>query len=166
METGQTNQNDNNLLNTIKSRCMKVTFENIDNAELKKFLEDNYEYKNIDDTMLKIFDGSIGRALKVKEKSELFNDINKILENLNSSNIINLLNNSESIYKGKEDINEILEYLNIYFLDKAKEEYHNTDKYLNAIKIVEDTKERLRYNSNYDMSIDNLLINIWEELKG
>ena len=78
-------------------------------------------------------------------------------------NIINVLNNSTSLYKGKDDINDILEYLNVYFLEKAKEKDHNFNKYLNAINIVEDTKKRLSFNSNYDMSIDNLLINIWEE---
>lgn len=110
-----------------------------------------------------MFQGSIGKALNVKEKIELYDEINLILENLQKPNIINVLNNAPSIYKGKDDIKDILEYFNVYFLEKAKEEYYNSNKYLNAIKIVEDTKKRLNFNSNYDMSIDNLLINIWEE---
>lgn len=155
--------NDSEIINTIKSRCMKVTFKNIEDNILKSFLEENYEFNNINNQLLKMFQGSIGKALKTKEKLEIYDDINNILENLQKPNIIEILNNSQSLYKGKEDINEILEYFNVYFLEKAKEEYYNSDKYLNAIKIVENIKNRLNFNSNYDMSIDNLLISIWEE---
>lgn len=37
-------------------------------------------------------------------------------------------------------------------------------KYINSIKIVEKTRKNLLANSNYDMSIDNLLLKIWEEI--
>ena len=30
-------------------------------------------------------------------------------------------------------------------------------------KLIEETKQRLNSNTNYDMSIDNLLFKIWEE---
>ena len=86
------------------------------------------------------------------------------LKNFNCNSVKDLINNATEIYKVKENINEILEYFNIYFLKKAKEEYNNASKYVKAIEIIEDTKKRLVYNSNYDMTIDNLLINIWDEL--
>ena len=35
---------------------------------------------------------------------------------------------------------------------------------LNCVEFVEDTKKRINANSNYDMSIDNLLIRMWEEI--
>lgn len=87
-------------------------------------------------------------------------EINKILNNLEKINIIDLLNNSEVIYKNKDDILYILEYANIIFLEHAK----SNKKYINCIKIVEDTKKKLNYNANYDMSIDNFLLRIWEEV--
>ena len=34
-------------------------------------------------------------------------------------------------------------------------------RYINLVDIIEDTKKRLKANSNYDMCIDNLLFNIW-----
>ena len=45
-------------------------------------------------------------------------------------------------------------------LKKAKTNF----LYTNCIKIVEDTKKRLKQNSNYDMCIDNMLFNMWEEI--
>ena len=37
-------------------------------------------------------------------------------------------------------------------------------RYINCIKVIEETKKRLKANSNYDMCIDNMLFNIWEEI--
>ena len=156
--------NESNLINTIKSRCLKLTFNPLENNEIKQYLEKNLDFQNVSETMLEIFEGSIGKALKVKEKQELYNNIETTLNNFSCESVIELINNATEIYKEKENINEILEYFNIYFLKKAKEEYNNASKYVKAIEIVEDTKKRLVYNSNYDMTIDNLLINIWEEL--
>ena len=156
--------NESNLINTIKSRCLKLTFNPLENSEIKQYLEKNLDFQNVSETMLEIFEGSIGKALKVKEKQELYNNIETTLSNFSCESVIDLINNASEIYKGKENINEILEYFNIYFLKKAKEEYNNASKYVKAIEIVEDTKKRLVYNSNYEMTIDNLLINIWEEL--
>ena len=156
--------NESNLINTIKSRCLKLTFNPLENSEIKQYLEKNFDFQNVSETMLEIFEGSIGKALKVKEKQELYNNIETTLSNFSCESVIDLINNATEIYKGKENINEILEYFNIYFLKKAKEEYNNASKYVKAIEIIEDTKKRLVYNSNYDMTIDNLLINIWEEL--
>ena len=36
--------------------------------------------------------------------------------------------------------------------------------YINTINIVEDAKKRLKANSNYNMTIDNLIMTIWEEI--
>lgn len=156
--------NESNLINTIKSRCLKLTFNSLENGELKQYLENKLEFQNISETMLENFEGSVGKALKVKEKQELYSNMETTLKNFNCNSVIDLINNATEIYKGKENINEILEYFNIYFLKKAKEEYNNASKYVKAIEIIEDTKKRLVYNNNYDMTIDNLLINIWEEL--
>ena len=45
-------------------------------------------------------------------------------------------------------------------MELAKKSY----KYTNCIEIVENTRKRLKQNSNYDMCIDNMLFNIWEEI--
>lgn len=138
-------------------------FGAIEQNQLKAFLEQNQEFRSIDNTMLKTFEGSIGKAIKVQEKIEVYKQINIIMENIQKLGLIEILNSSEILYKQKDNINEILEYINVYFLEKAKEKYYNAKYYLNAIKIVEETKKRLNFNSNYDMSIDNLLMSIWEE---
>ena len=79
---------------------------------------------------------------------------------MENKDIIDIINMSEIIYKSKEEIYEILDYINIILIKLAKENY----LYTNCIGIVENTKKRLQQNANYDMSIDNMLFNIWQEI--
>ena len=48
----------------------------------------------------------------------------------------------------------------IYNLIKTE----NKINYINTIHIIEQTKQRILANANYDMSIDNLLLKLWEEV--
>ena len=37
-------------------------------------------------------------------------------------------------------------------------------KYIKCIEIVEETKKRLKANSNYDMCIDYMIFSMWQEI--
>ena len=151
---------ENAFLATIKSRCMIIHFNPIPDEEIKKYLSENYQIKEITKNMLETFQGSIGKAIALKDKQEEYQAVEKIIENLQKKDLIDIIPLSEVLYKAKEEITEILDYMNILLLKKAK----TNEKYVNCIKIVEDTKKRLKQNANYDMAIDNLLFNIWEEI--
>lgn len=154
--------NESSFLPTIKSRCMIIHFEPLKNTEIKKYLQTEFgtDSINIQDDMLDIFQGSIGKAIKLKDRGEEYQSYNKMIQNLDKIDIIELLNLAEPLYKAKEEIYEILEYINVLLLKKAKLNY----LYTNCINIVENTKKRLKQNSNYDMCIDNMLFNMWEEM--
>lgn len=152
--------NESDFLQTIKSRCMILHFQNIENKEIKKYLEINYGLTNINENILEIFQGSIGKAIFLKDKQEEYNNIQKLIDELENKDIIDIIKFAEPLYKGKEEILEMLDYINIILLKKAKNNY----LYANCIEIVENTKKRLEQNANYDMSIDNMLFNIWEEV--
>ena len=79
---------------------------------------------------------------------------------MDTKNIIDCLQLCEDIYKEKDEIMNILEYVNIILLRMSKKNI----KYANCIEIVENTKKRLNQNANYDMSIDNMIMNMWEEV--
>ena len=96
----------------------------------------------------------------LKDKEELYGSIDKIINNIEKMDLIDTLKNADIIYKSQEDKQDILEYINIILFKKAKQ----NQKYLNCINIVEDTKKRLRANSNYNMTIDNMIMTIWEEI--
>ena len=152
--------NENMFLNTIKSRCMIIHFSKIEDEKVKKYLEENYELKDISPNMLEIFQGSIGKAILLKDKKEQYEKIEAIIKSLNQKSIIDILNMSEVLYKSKEEIFDILEYINVILIKLAKTDY----EYIKCINIVEETKTRLKQNANYDMSIDNMLFNMWEDV--
>ncbi len=152
--------NESAFLNTIKSRCMIITFRPIEDQLVKEYLEKNYQMMNITSNMLEAFQGSIGKAIILKDKIDEYQQIEKIIEELDKKNIIDIISESELIYKDKDEIMDILEYINIVLLKLAKEKI----KFVNCIKIVEETKMRLKQNANYDMSIDNMLFNMWGEV--
>lgn len=151
--------NENMFLNTIKSRCTKIYFNKIDNQTLKQFLEENYTCDNMTDNMLKACDGSISKAISINEKIDIYKEIEKIFLNIEKFSLLDVLNKIEYLYKNKEDIYEILDYIIILLFNKSIK----NDKYIKYIEAVEQTKNSIKANSNYDMSIDNLLYKIWEE---
>ena len=152
--------NESDFLPTIKSRCTIKYFERIKQEEIKKFLEDNYKEQIIKKNIIEISDGSIGKAIKLKDKAEIYENLNIIIENLEKRDIIDMIKKADSLYKTKEEIFEQLEYINVLLIKKSKINY----KYANCIQIVEETKKRINANSNYNMCIDYMLLGMWEEV--
>ena len=152
--------NENEFLATIKSRCMIIHFEPIENEIIKRYLEEKYGDKISDKNILDIFQGSIGKAISLKDKVNEYQSITSLVDMLGKKDVIDIIKYAEPIYKSKEEIFEILDYINILLLKKAKENY----LYTNCINIVEETKKRLKQNANYDMSIDNMIFNMCKQI--
>jgi heterodisulfide reductase subunit B len=121
-------ENENMILNTIKSRCTKISFTD---EEEKNFTE---------------------------EQEELYNKLDKILSNVKNYSLLDALNDLEFIYKSDKNINEILEYINMIFYKNIKKNVEN----IYYIDIVEETKNRLKLNANYNMTIDNMIFSIFK----
>ena len=110
---------------------------------------------SIKDTNYKVENYSV-----VVLSSSEYEKIEDVIYNLEKRDKIDILNMSEIIYKSKDEKLEILDYMNVVFIDLAKK----SSKYAKCINIVEETKRRLQSNANYDMCIDNMLFNLWEEV--
>ncbi len=152
--------NENSFLSTIKSRCMILHFEKISDEQIQKYLQDNHQTEINSKIMLEACQGSIGKALEIKDKQELYQNTEQVVNSLERKNKIDILNMSDFIYKSKDDKLEILNYMNVLFINLAK----INSKYADCIAIVEETKRRLQSNANYDMCIDNLLLSLWENV--
>ena len=153
--------NANLLLNTIRSRCIKIQFLGLSDDELKRYFDEK-----ITEETLKIAEGSITRALKVKDKEEIYKEINMKIANIENINELELLKLKTTIFINKDETNNILEYINVIFLNLILKDSKKASKYNKGIRIVEDTKNRLNRNGNYDMTIDNCLLSLWEEING
>lgn len=155
--------NENLLLNTIKSRCIKMQFHNLSDKEIKQYFR--MANQVIDDSIIKIFGGSIEKALKLKDNLDTYKNIKNIFKNIENLSGLQILNLKETIFKDKDEIFSILDYINTIFFDKILENIKTANKYQKCIEIIEESKLRLKRNSNYDMTIDNLLLTLERSLK-
>lgn len=149
--------NENMILNTIKSRCLKIYFNDLSDEELKKYINENLEITEVSDNMLKACQGSASKAKQIYSNKEMYLEIDRIFNNIENHTLTEVISKMDILYKSKDEIQEILEYLNTIFLKKAKEDI----KYVDYIKYVEETKKDLNLNCNYDMCIDKLLFRIF-----
>lgn len=151
--------NENLLLNTIKSRCMKIKFSNIDDKEIYNYSMTKLGYNEISSNLLKAFGGSIGRASKLKENEEIYSQIDILVQKLSKEDIISIFLYAKFMYN-KEKIFEILDYLIVCLYTSS--EYNL--RYLDCIEYANICINKLKANANLDMSIDNLIFNMWRSI--
>ena len=107
--------NENAFLATIKSRCMIIHFNQIADNKMIEYLN-SQGIENITKNMLELFQGSIGKALELKDKQEEYLKIEKMIENISNYDLIDVTKNAEILYQTKEEIMEMLDYINIVLL--------------------------------------------------
>ena len=151
--------NESMFLNTIRSRCMKISFNKIEDEILKQYLQKNNLIQDLGNERVCTFNGSIERAIKIQEKKEIYDEVQKIFSNIDKYTLIDVIGKLDCLYKNKDIIYDILDYIIIIFSKKAIKDA----KYISYIETIEEVKKNLKFNSNYDMSIDKLLFKIWEE---
>lgn len=151
--------NENKCLSTIKSRCTKIAFQKLRNSDLTQYANENN--LEVNSSLLSASDGSISKLLNLQNNLEAYKQLDNIINAFSKDNIVDIWNNADILYKSKDNINTLLEYLNTVFLERLKSTKES--KYILSIKIIENTKNKLSNNANYDMCIDNLLLQIWED---
>lgn len=164
--------NESLLLNTIKSRCMKINFLNIPEDEIKNYINRNNLIENPSKNMLKLFNGSIGKIYEIKENMDIYIQTEQLTKEILQRKIISvleLLKKSEFIYKSKEYANNILEYMTVIVYSDITEKIESGEivnkTLLKIIEIIKNTIIKLKSNANYDMIIDEMIFNIYEVTK-
>ena len=112
--------NENKLLTTIKSRCTKISFRPLTVKEISQY----FSLQQMDipnNTLFKVCNGSIGKALQMQEEMLSYEKVDAILAHLEDVNMIDLWNDSEVLYSSKEIISHLLEYMCIVLLEKLKQ---------------------------------------------
>lgn len=145
--------NISSFLTTILSRVNQVPFEGIDIAKLKNYINEHFNVQ-LSDVIFEYLDGSIGKAIDIINNNLLdkFYEVDKFYEYINNCNVIEAMKYSTKI----EFDNTLLDYLE-FILYK--------DNKFNCIKIVENAKNRLKFNGNYDIIIDSMLLKLIDSIK-
>jgi len=84
-------------------------------------------------------------------------DLSQKIEELDQ---IEYIKKAEILIKNKEDMQELLAYLIVLLYQRTKDDL----RFRKTIEYVEDAKKRLARNANVDMTIDQMLLKIWEEI--
>ena len=159
--------NENKLLNTIKSRCLKISFNSVPTKDIINYITKEQILSNPSESLLAMCNGSIGKLIKMSQNIEEYNEIEKSTNELidgKVSNIVKMFSNFEILYKSKEIVLDLLDYMTVIIYEYINKNKDYRRKFLNLIPIIESTKLKLMSNTNYDMSIDDLLLKVWEEI--
>ena len=148
------------MLNTIKSRVVKIYFNELEQKDIELILKKEYGIENTNNDIIKYAGGSVEMALRLYNNNDLYIKINEIFSNLDKIDIIDLLNSKEEVFEKKEFIEDILDYINILFYNLSKKDI----RYINCLREIINTKERLASNANYNMTMDNFLFTVWGEI--
>lgn len=150
--------NENLLLNTIKSRCVKLAFSKLSDNEIECYF--NSLSVEVSNTIIKACNGSIETALRLIDKKDIYENLEEVFQNIENVNELEILKIKDTVFKDKEDIFYILDYINTIFYQKALRNPENVCKYQKCINAIEEAKTRIKRNSNYDMTLDNCLLKI------
>lgn len=141
--------NESRILPTIKSRCVIIKFQPLTSKEIKQVKPE------LSDDLIQLLEGSLLNAENIEQKKEQYAQLSNLVNVLENKRLVEVFNSADLLYKGKDDIITLLEYLNLIFFSRNE---------INAIPIIEKTKKKILANNNYDMTIDYCLMNIWDEL--
>lgn len=157
--------NENMLLNTVKSRCVKLNFQGLTKQEMNKYISQsgNESFSRMSDTLLEMCNGSIGKLIKVSNNIDEYNQVEKATNNLLNGgvkNSVDMFNNYSVLYDSKEIIMELLDYMMTIIFSYINRTGDSRMGVLNSVQLIEKTKRKLMSNTNYDMCIDELLLKI------
>ena len=156
--------NENSILPTVKSRCTKIYFKELSDSEIFKYIGNKDDGTLLENDLIKLCGGSISKADFIANKVDLLKQIKDFIQEIESTNKLSFIQKNQLLYDNKDDIYLILDYIYILLFDAARKKAKKMDGYINSMKAVENAKNKLINSNNYDMTIDDLLLNIWEEI--
>lgn len=141
------------FLTTVLSRVNLINFNGVDDNVLKEHLNNNYNII-LTENVVKYVEGSIGQAIDIVEDGvlEKFKQVEEIYNNLKNKDIIKALFLSTNIKFNENQLLDYFEYL-LYI-----------NMHYSCIKFVERAKLRLKYNGNYDIVIDNMILKVFDNI--
>lgn len=145
--------NTSSFLTTVISRVKTINFNGVEDEILKTYLKNNYNVV-LTENVVKYVDGSIGQAMDIA-KGDLLEKFKQV------ENIYNCI-------KNKDTINAFLLSANIKLNENQLLDYFEYLLYINmhysCTKYVEKAKLRLKYNGNYDIVVDNMILKIIDNI--
>ena len=182
--------NKESLLDTIKSRCEIIKFTPIPLVEVADYLTQTGVDKNRASLLANFSRGSMQKAIELSESEDFHimrDEVQKYVETFLTGSMLDIMDIQSSIEKYKDNITPVLDLIVNYFRDimMVKENVDssmiiNLDRLVfiknmstkitysqlsKIIDIIEETKNKLRSNCNFNISIQVMTLNIYEVIK-
>lgn len=178
----------NLLLPTILSRCQGIKFYPVDSKKIADLLISLYGKSKDEAKFIADFSkGSVGKSIELATSDSFFqkrDEIIKLIDNLLKGDKTKAISSIGFFNDNKENIEEILDIFSFWFRDliiykelgdndliinSDKIEYLSRQSFIHFNKIndiidkVQQTKENINRNINFQLSIETMLLNIQEE---
>ena len=136
------------ILSTILSRVKRLDFNNLSKEEMNEYILNNSI--SINDKVLNFVNGSIGKLKYILDNNlnEQFLKLEELYSYIENINLLNAINIKKDIDFKNDIVFEYFKY--IYSL----KEHYDEEKY------IEKCREMIKRNANYDMVINNMIINL------
>lgn len=167
-------QNDNMLLQTIRSRAVTVRFGAVDDNLVKDYV--TKRGVNASDIIIRLASGSIGMALELSANEDLrdvldtFVGMFKNIGNGTAACIYSLIDYFQREKKNYEVLFDImLIMLRDTLLGNDTDlaiDGLNNKKTVRIIELVENTRNSFSFNADYNMAVSEMLLNILGEVNG
>jgi len=142
-------QNVQSFLPTIISRVKQIKFDNLSNDEIKEYCALNDIEIDFNNNMLAYIDGSIGKAVMLKQEDEynLFKQMEEIVNGIKTKKELQVLKLIDKISLKNTNALDYLQYL-LYI-----------NKLYSELFLVEEARNKIKYNANEDILKTVLAIN-------
>jgi DNA polymerase-3 subunit delta' len=183
--------NANRFLPTIRSRCQILKFNRVEEQKIEKFIKNNYHVAEDEAKMLAgLSDGLIGKAVKMQESEDFKvqrEEVIQIIEKVLNENELNVFDSVKFFQIYKENIDELLDWMILWFRDMLILQETGSEKFLinsdksvtlqrqfnrigyekitNSIKIIEKTKKNIKANVNFQLAIEIMLLSMQEGIR-
>lgn len=178
----------NNLLPTILSRCQSIKFYAVKSWKIEDYLVRMYNKTSEEASFVANFTkGSVGKSIQLSTSDRFFqmrDEILKILDSIIKGDKTKAFSSMGFFNENRDNIEEIIDIIQYWFRDllifkeigenhliinKDKLEYLSSQSFVDfntindIIEKVEETKDNIKKNVNYQLSIETMLLNIQEE---
>lgn len=139
---------ESNFLPTIISRLNKIKFIGVSDQELKEYIKKMYDTE-LDNKLISYINGSIGLTVDIiiNNKFETYNCVYEFYNVILRKDIVKSMKLAQGLFEDYKYL-KYLEYL-----------FYSSQNFL-LIQFIEKAYNRLKNNGNYDIVIDNMILNM------
>ncbi len=167
-------QNDNMLLQTIRSRAITVRFGELTDNQVRDYMKSCGA--DIPEVIVRIASGSIGMAKSLCENEELGNVLNNFVDlfgAIGKGSAVNTYSLIDFMQKEKNNYEPLFDIMLVMLCDTLhnkegglKIDGLNSKKTVRLIELVEKTRNSFSFNADYNMAISEMMLNILGETNG